>query len=470
MTSFWEKYRKQIFWLIVVIAFFMIYAYNLLTPYSSDDMHYMMEVKQAGSLWDLIKQQYGEYLSNSGRVVGQFNVRLSLAAGEVVFNIVNSIMFMVLVFVMYANLRRKRKYDIFVLLLIITFLWKFAVSFGQTMLWLCGSCNYLWGSVFIVGFVAYYRHFLAKAEEIKKHMLLAVLTFFFGLLAGWCNENTSGGGLLLILIFGLNFYLQKKQEGKKKIYPFMLTGVAGMMCGLLGMVTAPGVRNRSENMAEGEYTGLVGALSRTYKHTLTIRRLFFVVLVIMVIAVIILILQKQLRTWKQIRTNEAIIFAFAFLATCYALVIMPAVPVDRAFFGAGIFLFIACIQAVIDVASGETAITAAKYSLVSILCMWLFFTYLDNLVNLARIYREENERIEIILNEKEDLEEGEVIVVPKYREAFENPYSNAHATDLEEDPGYWINRFYELYYDVPAISALPREEWDELYGQVYEQE
>lgn len=470
MTSFWEKYRKKIFWLIVVIAFFMIYAYNLLTPYSSDDMYYMLEVKQANSLWDLVKQQYGEYLSNSGRVVGQFNVRLSLAAGEIIFNIVNSFMFMALVFVMYANLRRKKKYDIFVLLLIITFLWKFAVSFGQTMLWLCGACNYLWGSVFIVGFVAFYRHFLERAEVVKKQILLAVVTFFFGVLAGWCNENTSGGGLLLILIFGLNFWLQKKQEGKRKIYPFMLTGIAGMMCGLLGMVTAPGVRNRSETMSEGEYTGLVGVLSRTYKHTLTIRKLFFVVLVITVIAVIFLILQKQITKWKQVRTNETIIFVAVFLATCYALVIMPAVPVDRAFFGAGIFLFIACIQAVIDVSSDETAIAAAKYSLVSILCMWLMFTYLDNLVNLARIYREENERIEIIMREKEDLEEGEVIVVPKYREAFENPYSIAHVTDLEEDPGYWINVFYETYYDVPAISALPREEWDELYGQVYEQE
>ena len=465
MTSFWEKYRKQIFWLMIVIAFFMIYAYNLLTPYSSDDMYYMMEVKQANSFWDLVKQQYGEYISNSGRVVGQFNVRLSLAAGEVVFNIVNSLMFVALVLIMYASLRRKKKYDVFVLLLIITFLWKFAVSFGQTMLWLCGSCNYLWGSVFILGFVAFYRHFLEKAELVKKHGLLAIGTFFFGVIAGWCNENTSGGGLLLVLMFGLNFWLQKKQEGKRKIYPFMITGGAGMLCGLFGMVTAPGVRSRSASMAEGEYTGLVGLLSRTYKHTLTIRELFFTVLVITLIAVIFLILQKKLSGWKQIRTNETVLFFVAFAATCYALILMPAVPVDRAFFGAGIFLFVACIQAVIDVAEEETVVKAAKYSLVSILCLWLFFTYLDNLVNLARIYREENERIEIILREKEDLQEGEVIVVPKYREAFENPYSIAHITDLEEDPGYWINCFYENYYDVPAITAIPRDEWNELYGQ-----
>ncbi|MBQ8596916.1 MAG: hypothetical protein IJ409_03920, partial [Lachnospiraceae bacterium] len=90
MSTFWEKHKKHIFWLIAVIAFFMIYAYNLLTPYMSDDLFYAVEVREAGSLWDLVKQQYGEYLSNSGRVIGQFNIRLSLAVDKQVFNVVNS--------------------------------------------------------------------------------------------------------------------------------------------------------------------------------------------------------------------------------------------------------------------------------------------------------------------------------------------------------------------------------------------
>ena len=134
------EYRKQLFWLIIAASFFMIYAYNFLTPYWSDDYAYLMDVSKADSLGALVKQQYGEYLSNSGRVVGQFNVRLSLSVSKQVFNLVNSLMFIALILLMYANIRRKRKYDIFVLLLVITFLWRFAVSFGQTMLWICGAC------------------------------------------------------------------------------------------------------------------------------------------------------------------------------------------------------------------------------------------------------------------------------------------------------------------------------------------
>ncbi len=464
VTAFTEKYRKQIFWIILAAALLMIMAYNFLTPYLSDDYSYAIEVRQAKSLWDLIKQQYGEYLSNSGRVIGQFNVRLSLVFDKWVFNLVNSMMFIALVLLMYANIRRKKKYDIFVLLLIITFLWKYAVSFGQTMLWICGACNYLWGSVFILGFVTYYRHFLNKADKTKHHLPVAVVAFFFGVIAGWCNENTSGGGLMLVLLFGLNFWWDRRKRKERSIYPFMISGVFGMCCGILGMISAPGIRSRSATMSEGDYTGLVGLLSRIYKVTLSIREVYFTVIVITAIVVVFLVLQKKLDSFQQLRRNETVLFLLAAVATGYVLAIAPT-PMNRAYFGAGIFLFVGCIQGIVDVTDREQAIRAAKYGLVSVLCVWLFFTYLDNLVNLARIYREEQERIDLIWEEKGDPEEDGILVLPQYREAFKNPYSNAHESDLQDDKDYWINLFYEVYYDLGNITAIPRDEWDELYDE-----
>lgn len=464
MTAFVEKYRKQIFWIILTAAFLMILAYNFLTPYLSDDYSYAIAVREAKSLWDLIKQQYGEYLSNSGRVIGQFNVRLSLVFDKWVFNLVNSLMFIALVLFMYANIRRKKKYDLFVLLLIITFLWKFAVSFGQTMLWICGACNYLWGSVFIFGFVTFYRHFLYHAEKIKHHSIIAVGAFMLGIMAGWCNENTSGGCLMMILLFGLNFWWDRRKRKERSIYPFMISGVLGMCCGMLGMISAPGIRNRSATMSEGEYTGVVGLLSRIYKITLSIRELFFAVIVITIIVIVLLAVQKKLCSLKLMRNNETIIFLLVAAATCYALALAPT-PADRAYFGAGIFLFIGCIQGIVDVSDTEQVVRAAKYSLVSVLCVWLFFAYLDNLVNLARIYREEKERIDLIWEEKGDPNEDGILVIPQFREAFKNPYSNAHESDLQDDKDYWINLFYEVYYDLGNITAIPRDEWEERYGE-----
>lgn len=461
--DFITRHRKKIFWLIVAAGFVSIFIYNFLTPYMSDDYSYIVQVRKAHSFWDLIKQQYGEYISNSGRVIGQFNVRLSLVFDKQVFNVVNSLMFTALVLLIYKNIRRRKKYDIFVLLLIITFLWKYAVDFGQTMLWICGACNYLWGSVIILGFVTFFRHLLDRAERIKHPILSAVGTFFFAIAAGWCNENTSGGGFLLILLFGLNFWQDRRKEGKKAFYPFMGAAVLGLCCGFLGMLMAPGVRNRSQVMREDEYTGIVGILSKIYKISMSIRELFFVILVMLVIAVVLLVLQKKLCTWRQIRRNESLLFLIAGLATCYALVLAPT-PMNRAYFGAGVFLFIACIQGIVDTTDQEMILRAVKYSLVSVLCLWFCFTYLENLVNLARIYREENERIEMLIEEKADINGTGIVVLPKLREEFRNPYSNMHDSDLDEDKNYWINHFYEIYYDVGNITAIPRDEWNAKYG------
>ena len=69
MVDYLEKHRRIIFWLLLGAAVLMVYAYNLLTPYLSDDYAYLNEVRLADSLWDLVRQQYGEYLSNSGRPV-----------------------------------------------------------------------------------------------------------------------------------------------------------------------------------------------------------------------------------------------------------------------------------------------------------------------------------------------------------------------------------------------------------------
>lgn len=463
MTAFLEKHRKLIFYLILCVSFVMIYAYNLLTPYLSDDYAYLIDVRKATSLWDLVRQQYGEYLSNSGRVIGQFNVRLSLYGSKQIFNVVNSGMFLALLLLIYQNVRRKKKHDIFVLLLTITFLWKFTVDFGQTMLWICGSCNYLWGSVIILAFFTLYRHFLEREKPVRHQGILTIFLFVFGIAAGWCNENTSGGGLLLVLMYSLNFWWAKRKENRKEIYPFMISGVAGMCLGILGMIAAPGVRKRSATMSEDQYTGLVGLLSRIYKTTVSIRELFFALLVIMTILFVFLVLQKKLKTWTEIRTNDSVLFFVAFVATSYVLALIPT-PQNRAFFGAGVFLMTACIQGIVDIRQDETVISAIKYSLVGILCLWLFFTYVENLVNLARIYREENERIELIKADKADPEGDGIVVIPQYREAFRTPFSVAHDSDLTEDKDYWINHFYEIYYDVGNITAIPRDEWDEFYG------
>ena len=153
---------------------------------------------------------------------------------------------------------------------------------------------------------------------------------------------------------------------------------------------------------------------------------------------------------------------FVFLATTYALVAAaPAQP--RALFGAGVFLSIAILNVLWQVQWEKNELLQTfRYGSLAILILYFGISYLDNGANLYRINRDEQERQEYILNEKEAGNQD--ITVPKMRPDFETPYSAIYRMDMEEDPEYWINNAYELYFDVEYIRAVPREEWEELTG------
>lgn len=456
------KILKKDSWKFIIsvfIVFILIFFYNALTPLFSDDIFYKSDVLQAQSLGDLLLQEFNEYMSHSGRVIGLFSTRLSVIADKMFFNIINSIMFVLLSLLIYWNITGKKKFNLPMYLLSVLIIWRYSVDFDQTILWLCGSCNYLWGTVFILGFVTLYRHILNK-EKIVHPVRLSILLFFYGIIAGWCNENTSGGGLLLIIMFtGLKWW---KSDNKKHFFrPYMFAAHLGMVCGLLALVLAPGNYGRAGMMSDTEnYSGILGYLSRLYKCFVAIDQLFLELLIICVCMIILSIVYRK--KLNDVIENVAP-FLISFFATALVLILIPT-PMNRAYFGAGVFLMIACLQSFFYVFGdvGKRLSSAIKYCIISIMLISFFFVYSENLVNLARIYREDTERSQLI---QQAVEQGcDEVVIPQYRDAFRNPYSAAHDSDMQEDPQYWINVFYESYYDIESIIAIPRDEWDAKYG------
>lgn len=449
-------------------------VYNFLTPHFTDDFAYYMEVKEADSFWDLLRQQQWEYMTRNCRAISQFHVRMFISVDKWVFNVVNSVMFTAQILLIYALTKGKKKYDCLILVLSLAFIWRYTVLFGETSLWICGACNYLWSSVFMLGFLVWYRYLLGRGE-LGHPFLAAIGGLFFGLLAGWSNENTSGGIFVAWFVYTLIHLLGwKEQEGcsgetvktigrlRKGVRPYMLTSGTGICCGMLAMVLCPGIRGRVE-MTEEAFTGMARYLSRLYKITVSWKELFGEVLVIFMIAVVILVLQKRWKNWKDVVTDDIWIFVLMAVAVSLVLVLIP-VQTQRTYYGSGIFLFVACIRAIRECNKKEFTVALLRYGLVSVLCLWLFFTYFDNLIDLWRINRENTERTELIMAARPENGGDGTAVIPQFREEFKNRYSAAHDSDMTEDPGYWINIFYEAYYGVDSIVAIPRAEWDELYG------
>lgn len=443
-----ERIRRICFFGMIAVSFFAILIYNILTPAMSDDLTYHKIVSQANSFLELVRQEQHQYMTWTGRSVNHMILRCFLSGDKWIFNICNSMAFVVLTLFMYYLIENKKKYDIFVYLLINLFVWTFSVSFAQTVLWETGACNYLWGSTIILAYLSVFRFCRDRDYMGTAQIAPAVGLFLLGILAGWCNENTSGGCILLTLIW-IAFYVYEK----KRVRLWMAVGVAGNMTGFLFMVLAPGNASRMTFMEE-EHTGIVAILSRWLKCCLAIKNHFFVLLALCIIAFVLVRLQKaQLK-----HSRNMLVFLFVFAATCYALVLTPE-PVARAYFGAGVFLMISCIQGIVDVADRDLYVRTLKLSAAGIFALYFAFTWLESGADLMRIYREYNERYAYIEEQKAAGEKD--ITVPLLRPDFQTKYSDAYNSDFAESSAYWINITVAQYYDLDSISAVPREEWKE---------
>ena len=198
--------------------------------------------------------------------------------------------------------------------------------------------------------------------------------------------------------------------------------------------------------------------SRFQKIILAIKNNFLILLIIILLLFIIVLYQKHnlKNLWKDCRNG--ILWLIAFLATCFALILTPE-PMPRAYFGAGIFLIIAVVQFFVYVKENEIIFRSLKTGMISVMCLIMFFTYMESGANLARIYREYHER-DVYLTEQ--AENGvKDVTVPMLRPDFETKYSDGYNSDITASPEYWLNIAYAAYYGFDSVSGVPREDWTE---------
>lgn len=439
---------KALFAIVVVGSFIAIMGYNFLTPLMSDEL--MFDASEYHSLADIFMAEYKNYMTWNGRSVVQIIMRCFSLMPKGVFNVCNSICFVILTLLMYWNIKGRKKYDYAAYALINLLVWHFGVSFDQTVLWMSGACNYLWGAVIILGFVTLYRYKAEHADNVRHGTVFAVGMFLFGVLAGWCNENTSGGGMLCVLYFMAAFYRRNK-----KLAPWMVSGVVGIFTGLVIMTSAPGNRLRMVwlLMAE-EHSGVLAYVGRFLKINIAVETYLLPMLAIVIFILAYLLIKGR----KIMDCSNAILYVAVSIATSYALVLTPQ-PMDRAYFGAGIFMTIACVQALWHIPRDELCLNACKYGGIVLFIIIVFFSYCKNGANLVRIMREVNEREAYILEQKA---QGNMnLTVPMLRPEFKTKYSFYHYNDVDGNPEGWGCSLLREYYGLESVVGVPRSEWTE---------
>ena len=452
-----DKLRKRAFYLTALINFILVAIYEFLTPYISDDIIYYDEVAKAGSFFDLFAQEYDHYMNHSGRTVAHFIMRVFLYIDvKAVFNIVAAAVFTLLSILIYMNVRDKKKYDLRIYILILIMMWLFEPAISNTVFWETGACNYLFTATIIFGYITLFRKNYESGE--KKSIAFAVGMLLFGFVTGWCNENSSGGVIFMVLVLLLVRYLKTKDFSGFRLW--MITGLIGNIAGFLMLTMAPGNYSR-KGYIQDAHSGILAILARFLKIALNIKN-YYLILVCVYIVLLIAIAYRlgSFEKFKDV-TKDMLLFGLLFIATDGALIAL-AYSELRAYYCASLFLMTAIAEGFAWASNKgfkEDLVQIFVTGLATVLVIVFAFTYIEQGANLARIERELNER-DAYLDYM--AEQGEMVVeAPMLRPQWDNRFTNAYESDITEDKFYWMNLAYAEHHGLWYIIGVDREEWTE---------
>ena len=205
---------------------------------------------------DIFDYQVWHYFNWGGRTVAHTLAQILLVFPKAVFNILNSFIYTALIYLIYLHgcFNKDNEDNSYMLLLIHFILWFIIPVFGQSFIWLVGSCNYLWTTVIILYFLWLYRR-----NTLSEKWYNLLFMFILGLLAGWTNENTSAG-LIAILVFSL--IINKVETKKFELSKTRLFGIIGTLAGFIIMICAPGNYIRSAEFKDDTFI-IIKIIKRT---------------------------------------------------------------------------------------------------------------------------------------------------------------------------------------------------------------
>lgn len=410
---------------------------NFLTPLLADDYSYGLNLneKRIASIMDIFDYQVWHYFNWGGRTVAHTLAQILLVFPKAVFNILNSFIYTALIYLIYLHgcFNKDNKDNSYMLLLIHFILWFIIPVFGQSFIWLVGSCNYLWTTVIILYFLWLYRR-----NTLSEKWYNLLFMFILGLLAGWTNENTSAG-LIVILVFSL--IINKVETKKFELSKTRLFGIIGTLAGFIIMICAPGNYIRSAEFKDDTFI-IIKIIKRTLDITNNLENIILPLLIVIIILISLKIYHK-----KKIE-KETYTFILGGFAAIYAMVLSPTFP-ERAWTGAIIFFVIAIVILVYDL---DTINRLYKFILVDF-CIILSIIYVSQYMDLARninyLRNTWNYRVDVINESDKDK------IFEFYKYETYNPRNPVYGLDdIGYDPNAWPNGSISKYYGIKGIKAI----------------
>ncbi|OQC13930.1 MAG: hypothetical protein BWX72_01511 [Firmicutes bacterium ADurb.Bin080] len=427
---------------VIAISLALILLLNCLTPLLADDYLYSFifgnsdNIRVSG-LRDVIVSQYNHWHLWGGRNIAHSICQLFLIYDKMIFNVANSFVYVIFILLIYIHAAGTLKeFKISIYLLINILLWIFLPSWGQNIIWLTGSCNYLWTAVFLLAFLLPFRlNFSGKRDYSKWFGLLMLIS---GIFAGWSNEH-SGAAVFLVLTIYCLFKIIKKQ----KFSNWEILGITGFIIGFTLMVSAPGNYTRREQKVESlngifEYILYFWKRIRVCSYRIyKLKELYFMIFAILFIKPFF---RNDLKNKELI--SLCLVYPALSVLSCFAMILSPQFP-DRAQMPIVYFAIIALVSMIYKIDFKNNKIAVKIMNTVLIYSFLLYFpeSYIRTAYDSYKVKKEWNKRLELINKLKKESVKKAIF------EEIKSEYTHSAKCNL-----YDLSRHAALYYDMEEFE------------------
>ncbi len=420
---------------------------NYLTPLLADDYAYATST----SLFDAISQEIVQYHNWSGRSVAHLIARIVLMFRPYVFDIINAVMALLLFILTALHINpNKHKLNFYILLSFIIF-FIITPDFGQVFFWTTGSSNYLWTMVLMLIFLLPYRLELAlkiPALNSTRTFLFSSAMLLLGIVAGWCNESTSGGVVLLVI--GALIY---NIATKRKISAWMICGLIGAMFGLFMMISAPGNFVRG-----GDFSVFGMSVYILQLRTSTFFSLFYAHYLLPTIAIILSVIISTKSIKDKLIPIYILLVSYAVVGV---LTVAPGGLGGRGIFGSIAFLVIA-LGAAFNLLEENKFFKLMESAALSILSLFFIPLLFNASIDILNTYEEYIFRKTYINSQ---LANGNTNIIVGDLSTPLTTHNALHSLDdIGDRNAEYINAYFREQNNIDSILSIPYGEWVKSYS------
>ena len=217
------RWHEIAYWGLLLVACVTFYVMNCLTPFKEDDMLHSLvigELTHVNHVGDLLRSYWNKYFILNGRSSDMLAELFCGLLGKPVFNICNAVMFGLLAHVISLLATGHR--SLLAQVMLYACMGTCYPVPGETLLWLAGSCNYLWtitGTLLVLRFLQRHRDW-----QLRRWQLLLVMLGAF--IAGAGNEAMSFAFMAACAVF---YLFHRNQLDRTVVLVLVCYGLGALM-------------------------------------------------------------------------------------------------------------------------------------------------------------------------------------------------------------------------------------------------